>query len=35
MIPNLIGNIPNWQKIYELGKKYKLKIIEDSRYFRR
>ena len=30
MIPNLIGNIPNWQKIYELGKKYKLKIIEDS-----
>ena len=30
VIPNLIGNIPNWQKIYELGKKYKLKIIEDS-----
>ena len=30
MIPNLIGNIPNWKKIYKLGKKYNLKIIEDS-----
>ena len=30
MIPNLIGNIPNWKKIFQIGKKYKLKIIEDS-----
>ena len=30
MIPNLIGNIPDWKKIAQLGKKYKLKIIEDS-----
>ena len=30
LIPNLIGNIPNWKKIYEISKKYKLKIIEDS-----
>ena len=30
LIPNLIGNIPNWKKIYKLAKKYKLKIIEDS-----
>ena len=30
MVPNLIGNIPNWKKIYQIGKKYKLKIIEDS-----
>ena len=34
MIPNLIGNIPDWKKIYKLAKKYKLKIIEDSAYFR-
>ena len=30
MIPNLIGNIPNWQFIKKIAKKYNLKIIEDS-----
>mgnify|MGYP001195233037 CR=1 FL=1 len=30
LIPNLIGLIPDWKKIYYLAKKYKLKIIEDS-----
>jgi len=30
MIPNLLGNIADWKKIHLLGKKYKLKIIEDS-----
>ena len=30
MIPNLLGNIADWKKIYALGRKYKLKIIEDS-----
>lgn len=30
MIPNLLGNIPDWEKIYLIAKKYKLKIIEDS-----
>ena len=30
LIPNLIGNIPNWEKIKQLANKYKLKIIEDS-----
>ena len=30
LIPNLIGNIPDWKKISKLAKKYKLKIIEDS-----
>jgi CDP-6-deoxy-D-xylo-4-hexulose-3-dehydrase len=30
MIPNLLGNIPDWQEIYKIAKKYKLKIIEDS-----
>ena len=30
MIPNLLGNIPNWNKINKIAKKYKLKIIEDS-----
>ncbi len=30
LIPNLIGNIPDWQKIKEIAKKYNLKIIEDS-----
>ena len=30
MIPNLLGNIPNWKKIYKIAKKNKLKIIEDS-----
>jgi CDP-4-dehydro-6-deoxyglucose reductase, E1 len=30
LIPNLIGNIPDWKKIKYIAKKYKLKIIEDS-----
>jgi len=30
VIPNLIGNIPDWKKIKNIAKKYKLKIIEDS-----
>ena len=30
MIPNLLGNIPDWKKIHLIGKKYNLKIIEDS-----
>ena len=30
MIPNLIGNVPNWKVIYKIAKKFKLKIIEDS-----
>ena len=30
MIPNLLGNVPDWSKIYQIAKKYKLKVIEDS-----
>jgi CDP-4-dehydro-6-deoxyglucose reductase, E1 len=30
MIPNLLGNIPEWKKIYKIAKKHNLKIIEDS-----
>lgn len=30
MIPNLLGNVADWKKIYNIGKKYKLKTIEDS-----
>ena len=30
MIPNLIGNIPDWKKIYKIAQKYNLKVIEDS-----
>lgn len=30
LIPNLIGNIPQWREIKLLAKKYNLKIIEDS-----
>ena len=30
IIPNLLGNVPNWKKIYLIAKKYKLKLIEDS-----
>ncbi len=30
MIPNLLGNIPEWSKIFRIAKKYNLKIIEDS-----
>ena len=30
MIPNLLGNLPDWKPIYELAKKHDLKVIEDS-----
>jgi CDP-6-deoxy-D-xylo-4-hexulose-3-dehydrase len=30
MIPNLLGNIAEWKKIYQIAKKYKIKVIEDS-----
>ena len=30
MIPNLLGNIAEWKRIYKIAKKYNLKIIEDS-----
>ena len=30
MIPNLLGNIPDWKKISKIAKKYSLKVIEDS-----
>ncbi len=30
MIPNLLGNIADWKKIYKIANKFKLKIIEDS-----
>ena len=30
MVPNLIGNIPNWKDIKKIAKKNKLKVIEDS-----
>ena len=30
MIPNLLGNIPDWKKIYNIAKKHNLKVIEDS-----
>ena len=30
MIPNLLGNIPDREKIFLIAKKYKLKVIEDS-----
>ncbi len=30
IIPNLLGNVPDWRKIYLIAKKNKLKIIEDS-----
>ena len=30
LIPNLIGNLPNWEKIRKLANKYKLMVIEDS-----
>ena len=30
MIPNLLGNIAEWKFIYNIAKKYNLKVIEDS-----
>jgi len=30
LIPNLLGNLPEWKKISEIAKKYKLILIEDS-----
>ena len=30
MIPNLLGNLPDWKKLSELADKYNLIIIEDS-----
>ena len=30
MIPNLIGNLPDWEKISEIGRRHGLYIIEDS-----
>ena len=30
IIPNLLGNVPDWKKIFKITKKYNLKIIEDS-----
>ena len=30
IIPNLLGNVPDWKKIHKISKKYNLKIIEDS-----
>lgn len=30
MVPNLIGNIPNWKEIRNIANKHNLKIIEDS-----
>ena len=30
LIPNLIGNIPDWVKLNKIAKKHNLKIIEDS-----
>ena len=30
MVPNLIGNLPDFKKIKKIANKYKLKVIEDS-----
>ena len=30
IIPNLIGNVPDWKEIYKIAKKYKLFVVEDS-----
>ena len=30
LIPNLIGNLPDWKKIRQIANKYKLLVIEDS-----
>ena len=29
-VPNLVGNIANWQEIFSFAKEHNLKIIEDS-----
>ncbi len=29
-VPNLIGNVPDWEKIKKIAEKYKLYLIEDS-----
>ena len=30
MLPNLLGNVIDWRKVYKIAKKYNLSIIEDS-----
>jgi CDP-4-dehydro-6-deoxyglucose reductase, E1 len=30
LVPNLIGNLPDWEKIRQIANKYKLLVIEDS-----
>jgi len=30
LVPNLIGNIPDWKKLRQIANKYKLMLIEDS-----
>ena len=30
LIPNLIGNLPNWKKIRQIANKYNLLVLEDS-----
>ena len=30
LIPNLIGNLPDWKKLRQIANKYKLLVIEDS-----
>ena len=30
LVPNLIGNVPDWKKLRSIANKYNLKIIEDS-----
>ena len=30
MIPNLLGNVPNWRAIHKIAKKHNVKVIEDS-----
>jgi CDP-4-dehydro-6-deoxyglucose reductase, E1 len=30
LVPNLIGNIPDWKKIKKIADKHKLKVLEDS-----
>ena len=30
MLPNLLGNVPDWKIISKIAKRYNLKVIEDS-----